>query len=307
MATASVQYVPSPQYGDTIYAHRVECSKYLSTTKTYVSTGWTLWQISKGVIEYSVEGSMRCGHAHHVLLFAPHDRIRIHRFSKNLNISILCVPELLMNSAMRTNISKQKLLTMPVMLKQSADIDMHHAKLSGKARTELHNIFSILIDRVPPAASLASIELAMPLIEAMVLLVFENIGVPHNAIRPESRMEKIATGFLIMLQSNYEDHQDVEFYAAQACVSVKYFTAVVKSLTSATPTEWINRMLTMRAKELLWMTDMTVSEISDRLNFSSPPVFIRFFLRRTGCTPKQYKANQKQKHELSATTGNTNP
>lgn len=294
----AIHYIPNPKYADTICAFSTECSKYLNTEDSYVSTGWTLWQIVNGKIEYSVDDSMRHGYAHHILLFAPQDKIRIHYFSENLNVSVLCVEESLMSSALRTNTSKQKLLTLPVLLKQSDGIEMHHADLSEKARTELHNIFSMLIGRVPPATSLESIELAMPLVEAMVLLVFETIGVSHNTIRPESRMEKIATDFMVSLPINYLEHQDVEFYAAQACVSVKYFTAVIKKMTAATPVEWINRMITTKARELLWLTDKTVNSISDELKFSSPSVFIRFFHRRTGCTPERYKSLQKQKHRL---------
>jgi AraC-like DNA-binding protein len=294
----NIQYIPDPKYADTVCAFRKECSQSLNTEVNYVSTGWTLWQISDGEIEYSIEGYLQHGYAHHVLLLAPRDKIRIHFFSENLTVSVLCVPESLMNSAMRTDTSKQKLLTLPVLLKHGNGVNLHHAELNNNTRTELHHIFSILIGRVPPAASLASIELAMPLVEAMVLLVFDAIGVSHNAIRPESRMEKIATGFMTSLPSNYLEHQDVAWYAAQACVSVKYFTAVVKNITSTTPSEWINRMLTIRARELLWLTDKTVNEISDELKFSSPSVFIRFFKKRIGCTPRQYKDKQKQKHEV---------
>ena len=294
----NTQYIPNTKYADTICAFRVDCSRYLNTENRYVSSGWTLWEVINGEIEYSVDDSLRHGYAHHVLLFAPQDIIRIHYFSEDLKVSVLCVEESLMNSAMRTNTSKQKLLTLPVLMKQSDRVDMHHAELDEKARTELHNIFSMIIDRVPPATSLASIELVMPLIEAMILLVFETIGVSHNTIRPESRMEKIATDFMVSLPVNYLEHQDVEFYAAQACVSVKYFTSVIKKMTSATPVEWINRMLTTRARELLWLTDMTVNHIADELKFSSPSVFIRFFRRRVGCTPERYKSQQKLKHGM---------
>ncbi len=294
----TTQYIPHAKYADTICAFRVECSKYLNTEDVYVSTGWTLWQISNGEIEYSVDDSLRHGYAHHVLLFAPQDHVRIHSFSEDLNVSVLCVEESLMNSAMRTETSKQKLLTLPVLMKQGEKVDMHHAELNEKALMELHNIFSMIIERVPPAASLDAIELVMPLVEAMVLIIIESIGVSLNSIRPESRMEKIATDFMESLPLNYLEHQDVEFYADQACVSVKYFTAVVKKMTSATPVEWINRMLTTKARELLWLTDMSVNHISDVLKFSSPSVFIRFFRRRVGCTPERYKSQQKQKHGM---------
>lgn len=294
----TTQYIPHAKYADTVCAFRTECSKYLNTEDKYVSTGWTLWEVINGEIEYSVDDSLRHGYAHHVLLLAPQDVIRIHYFTEDLKVSVLCVEESLMNSAMRTNTSKQKLLTLPVLMKRSESVDMHHAELNEKARMELHYIFSMIIGRVPPTASLDAIELVMPLVEAMVLIIIESIGVSLNSIRPESRMEKLATDFMESLPINYLKHQDVEFYASQACVSVKYFTAVVKKMTYATPVEWINRMLTTKARELLWLTDMTVNHIADELKFSSPSVFIRFFRRRVGCTPERYKDLQKLKHRM---------
>ena len=293
-------FIPPQKNADTIYAFRSECAKYLTTEDIYISTGWTIWQIRDGEIEYSIDGEMMHGYAHHMLIFAPQDKIHVHSFTDKMQISVLCVPELLMNSAMRTDTSKEKLVTLPVLLKQSEGVDMHHAELNKKTHNDIDYLFSMIIDRVPPAASLASIEIAMPLIEALVLIVIENLGIPHNAIRPESHMERIATDFMVSLQSNFIEHQDVAFYAAQSCVSVKYFTAVIKSLTNATPVEWISRMLTRRASELLWLTDKTVNNISDELRFSSPSVFIRFFHRRTGFTPKQYKSLLQQKHDLDS-------
>ena len=301
MAEGTVHSIPYPQYADVILAFRTECSKYLNAQDKYFSCGWTLWQITGGEIEYSVEGSLRHGRANHALIFAPRDIVKIHSFSDDLAIAVLCVPEALMNTAMRTDVSKQKLLTLPVLLKQDVgiDVDMHHFELKAKTMDDLNNIFNILIDHVPPSSPTVFADLAMPLVEAMMLLIFESIGISHKAIRPESRMEKIAYNFMLSLPLNYLDHQDVEFYANRACVSVKYFTAVIKSVTSVSPTEWINRLLTTRARELLWLTDKTVNEISDELGFSSPPVFIRFFKRRTGCTPKQFKELQIWKYKIS--------
>lgn len=289
-------FIPQHQYSDIIFAFRADCAKYLTTEDTYLSNGWTIWQIQDGEIEYSIAGELRHGYAQHILIFAPQDKIRVHSFTNKLQLAVLCIPQLLMNSAMRTETYKEKLLILPFILKQRDGIDMHHAELNEKTRNEIDYLFGMIIDRVPPAASLSSVEIVIPLIEALILMVIENLGVPHNAIRPESHMEKMATDFMVSLQGNYIEHQDVAFYAAQACVSVKYFTAVIKSLTSATPVEWISRMLTTRARELLWLTDRTVNDISDELRFSSPSVFIRFFHRRTGFTPKQYKSLQQKTH-----------
>ena len=40
---------------------------------------------------------------------------------------------------------------------------------------------------------------------------------------------------------------------------------------------------------MLKVTDKSILEISEELNFSSPSVFVQFFRHNTGITPLQYR------------------
>ena len=50
---------------------------------------------------------------------------------------------------------------------------------------------------------------------------------------------------------------------------------------------FLHEAVLVEAKMLLKTTDLTVQEISDRLNFSSPSAFVQFFKKHTGTTPKK--------------------
>ncbi|MBR4114401.1 MAG: AraC family transcriptional regulator, partial [Bacteroidales bacterium] len=45
-----------------------------------------------------------------------------------------------------------------------------------------------------------------------------------------------------------------------------------------------------RAKELLNSQTLSIAQVSDRLGFGYPQHFVRFFKRKTGKTPTEYRA-----------------
>ena len=53
--------------------------------------------------------------------------------------------------------------------------------------------------------------------------------------------------------------------------------------------DYINQHLLMEASYLLRTTSLSVSQIADRLHFADTPSFSRFFSRKKGITPKDYR------------------
>jgi AraC-like DNA-binding protein len=73
------------------------------------------------------------------------------------------------------------------------------------------------------------------------------------------------------------------------CITEKYLCLVVKSTSGKTPREWIDRAAVNNAKVLLKHTDMQISQISDRMNFPRSSAFCKYFKRKTGLTPQEYR------------------
>ena len=81
---------------------------------------------------------------------------------------------------------------------------------------------------------------------------------------------------------------------AKACsVSESGLRKIFVSITGMSPLQYRMKEKLNQAKYLLESTDMSVGEISDKLNFYDAAYFCRMFQQKNGMTPKQYRQNQK--------------
>ena len=73
------------------------------------------------------------------------------------------------------------------------------------------------------------------------------------------------------------------------CITPRYLSRVVKESTQFSAAEWIERLVVLEARALLKSTNMTIQQISDELNFSTQTFFGKYFKRRVGLSPKEYR------------------
>jgi AraC-like DNA-binding protein len=60
-------------------------------------------------------------------------------------------------------------------------------------------------------------------------------------------------------------------------------------VSGQTPLSIIHQYVVTESKALLYSTDLTIQEISERLNFHSQSDFGKFFKKLTGLSPNQYR------------------
>lgn len=82
----------------------------------------------------------------------------------------------------------------------------------------------------------------------------------------------------------------VAYFADRLNLSPGYFGELVKTSTGTMAKDMIADRLVGAARELLNDLTLSVTQIGDRLGFEYPQHFVRFFKRRTGRTPKEYRA-----------------
>ena len=83
-------------------------------------------------------------------------------------------------------------------------------------------------------------------------------------------------------------------------MNTSYLCRVFKKETGKTIGEYINACKIREACRLLRTSDMTLSEISDALAFSSQSYFQRIFKKTTGDTPMSYRQKGKEEYRQSA-------
>lgn len=130
----------------------------------------------------------------------------------------------------------------------------------------------------------------------LTLLCFELAGIYLRDIpvkrQPCTRQDMIFRRFMTLLATDITTSREVKYYADKLCISPKYLTIVTRQMSSRSASDWITRSAILNAKAKLAITNLTVQQISDQLNFPNPSFFGQYFLRHTGMTPKEYRRSK---------------
>jgi len=82
----------------------------------------------------------------------------------------------------------------------------------------------------------------------------------------------------------------VSYFADEFHLSSNYFGDLIKKNTGKSAKEYIQCKIINTAKNIIFNTDKTVSEISSELGFKYPQHFSRMFKNETGYTPNEYRS-----------------
>ncbi len=111
---------------------------------------------------------------------------------------------------------------------------------------------------------------------------------PHVA-EFSTRYGNVVRRFVELLASHCLTEHNVGFYASRLNISEHYLTLILKRVTGRTASDLIYGMLYGHARTLLSTSRLSVQEIAARLNFSDQSAFGKFFRRRSGLTPHDYR------------------
>jgi len=104
-----------------------------------------------------------------------------------------------------------------------------------------------------------------------------------------SRHKKMFDMFLELVEKHHDKERMVSFYADKLCITPKYLSKIIKSVSGMSAPDIINRYVILEAQHLLRHTDKSIKQIADDLNFANQSFFQKYFKAHTGMTPNEYR------------------
>ena len=112
----------------------------------------------------------------------------------------------------------------------------------------------------------------------------------HKPQSPSVKAKYIYDQFLRLVTDYHTSERNMAFYADKLCLTPKYLSKLVKSVSGRSAPDWIDAFVILESKNLLKYSELSIKEIVVRLNFPNQSVFYKFFKSHTGMTPSQYRS-----------------
>lgn len=117
------------------------------------------------------------------------------------------------------------------------------------------------------------------------------IGSNHSI---SERQTDIYIRLIELVGKYYDRHRSVAFYADKLCLSPKYLSSIVKSISGLTVQQHVFKAIVRRSILLMNNTDMSIKQISDSFHFPNPSSFDTFFKKHTGMSPRTFRQLNKK-------------
>lgn len=121
-----------------------------------------------------------------------------------------------------------------------------------------------------------------------LLIVLNRRYIEQNQVKGELFQNIEVLKFIQLIDKNFKEKHLVEDYTQMLGISKTYLNKKLKSL-GTTASDLIKARLLREAKKELHYSNLSVSEIAFKLNFSEPANFIRFFKKNESVTPHEYR------------------
>lgn len=111
----------------------------------------------------------------------------------------------------------------------------------------------------------------------------------NNLSKQSLRSKVIFDNFIRLVTEYHNCERNMAFYADHLCLTPKYLSKLVKTVSGRSAPDWIDSFVILEAKNMLKYSDKPIKEIVYSLNFPNQSVFYKFFKAHTGMTPSEYR------------------
>jgi AraC-like DNA-binding protein len=164
-------------------------------------------------------------------------------------------------------------------------VSLHGGTLSAHSRHGHGTLFQVWL---PLHAAIHSVQVA---------------PIPNNSAGPESselvlhtclqRATSLSRSLAAYVAEHYAAPLSREEISTALKVSPNHLSRVFRRDTGMTPWQYLSQYRVIQAQKLLLASELSVTEVAQRVGFNDPAYFVRVFHKETGRAPLQYRKSAK--------------
>lgn len=217
-----------------------------------------------------------------ILFILPHQSITVLTKSDDFDAIILVANEKLLNNSPVSIRQKSKILVRAITnpLFETNDVEqMWVARFCNYIKARIKSLTGEYKQQI-----------IQTLLTSLFYEVVNSIDLhQHDKLSSPSRKEQLFIQFIELVTNQYKKEHQVNYYAKQLNITAKYLSAICTTISKRKPSEWIDDNIISEALFLLKESGSSILEVSEELNFRSQSYFTKFFYRKVGMTPSEYK------------------
>ena len=103
----------------------------------------------------------------------------------------------------------------------------------------------------------------------------------------------LVSSVVFYMENQYDEPLTVAQLAREFHISQNHLTTVFHKETGQTPTDYLRRIRTEKARQLLLTTNLSVQKISEKIGIDDSNYFVKLFRKDYGAPPTQYRKQHK--------------
>ena len=161
----------------------------------------------------------------------------------------------------------------------------NQSSLQVNENATIHKLFELLAEE-NKADGDHTFHIIEGLLKALLAKVLE---IAKPVVSKTKLKSNLYQSFLALLSTEEVIKNKIQYYAALLNTSPQNLNAACRKAVNQSAEEVLAAFIISEAKRLLIYTDITVAEISFRLDFSDPSHFVKYFKRKTDQTPRAFR------------------
>ncbi|SEB42110.1 AraC-type DNA-binding protein [Tenacibaculum sp. MAR_2009_124] len=153
--------------------------------------------------------------------------------------------------------------------------------------SDVINYFNLLLKEFQTKNTFNNINVTKSLL-TVLLSKAEGINEGQNKNAIDSLKVTLFKQFNLLLDINYKESRNANFYADKLAITYKHLNEVCKEVSNKTAKNVIDDFLILIAKRKLINTSIKSTKLAYELGFEDSTNFTKYFKKNTGFTPKEF-------------------